>query len=255
MWQAPHIVVIAGWVGKVLFPSHKPVPQMVTHSLSGDYNDIDVVAAPKLMEVVLAHCPGAVDRWVGPYVSLAWSRLQTATRRPLQDQLIALIAVAMHYNVALTLQALEARGATQQLLQGWAEMLAKRRPSGRKPAHFRQQRLKKLISLGLVALLAAPDAALPPAVGAALPAVLRGAVTLLSDLKAQQDEAAANMAAGSGSVDEEVTGASCWGPWLTIASACTAVQACTAVFSVCMISTTHSDSDALQPCHVLLPSG
>lgn len=178
--------------------------QMVTHSLTGDYNDVDVVAAPKLMEVVLAHCPGAVDRWVGAYVSLAWSRLQTATRRPLQDQLIAFVAVALHYNAGLALQALESRGATQQLLQGWAEMLAKRRPSGRKPAHFRQQRLKKLSSLGLVALLAAPEAALPPAVAVALPAVLRGAVMLLSDLKAQQDDAAANMAAGSGSVEEEV---------------------------------------------------
>lgn len=178
---------------------------MVTHSLSGDFSDIDVVAAPKLMEVVFAHCPGAVDRWVDPYVSLAWARLQTATRRPLQDQLIVLIAVALHYNAALTLQALQARGATQQLLKGWADMLAKRRPSGRKPAHFRQQRLKKLSSLGLVALLAAPDASLPPTLAAALPAVLRGEVQLLSDLKAQQDAAEANMAAGSSSAEEEVS--------------------------------------------------
>ena len=190
-----------------------PPLQLVSHSLTGDFNDIDVVAAPKLMEVVLAHCPGAVDRWVERFVSLCWTRLQRTTRRPLQDQLIVLVAVALHYNVGLTLQALEACGATQQLLGGWADLISARRPSGRKPAHFRQQRLKKLCSLGLAALLAAPEAALPPAVAAALPAVLRGAVTVLGDLKAQQDAAAEELAAGSGS-EEEVSKAEYYSPLL-----------------------------------------
>ena len=173
-----------------------PPLQLVSHSLTGDFNDIDVVAAPKLMEVVLAHCPGAVDRWVERFVSLCWTRLQRTTRRPLQDQLIVLVAVALHYNVGLTLQALEACGATQQLLGGWADLISARRPSGRKPAHFRQQRLKKLCSLGLAARLAAPEA-----------------VTVLGDLKAQQDAAAEELAAGSGS-EEEVSKAEYYSPLL-----------------------------------------
>lgn len=172
---------------------------MVSHSLSGDFSDTDVVAAPKLMEVVLAHCPGAVDRWVEPYITLAWQRLQRTTRRPLKDQLVVLVAVALHYNAPLALAALHRLGAAQQLLGGWSEMIAARRPSGRKPAHFRQQRLKKLCALGLAALLRAQDEALQPAVAAGLPQVLQGAMRLLSDLKAQQEAAAQQLEDGSGS--------------------------------------------------------
>lgn len=162
-----------------------------------------MVAAPKLMEVVLAHCPrGSVDRWVEPFVSLAWQRLQRTTRRPLKDQLVALVAVALHYNAPLTLAALHRLGAVGALLGGWHDLIAMRRPSGRKPAHFRQQRLKKLASLGLVALLAAPDDALGPQLVAGLPQVLRGAVTVLADLRAQQEDAAAQLAEGSGSGEE-----------------------------------------------------
>lgn len=182
-----------------------PAPQMVSHSLGGDFSDIEVVAAPKLMEVVLAHCPSpAADRWVEPYVSLAWARLQRATRRPLKDQLVVLISVALHYNAGLTLAALHRLGAAGPFMAGWSDMIAARRPSGRKPAHFRQQRLKKLASLGLVALLRAPDDALGPLAGG-LPAVLRGALTLLNDLHAQQVEAAEALEAGTGS-EEEVGG-------------------------------------------------
>jgi hypothetical protein len=181
---------------------------LVSHSLSGDFNDTDVVAAPKLMEVVLAHCPGAVDRWVDPYVSLAWQRLQRTSRRPLKDQLVVLVAVALHYNAGLTLAALHRLGATQQLLGGWSDLITARRPSGRKPAHFRQQRLKKLCVLGLVALLHAPDDALAGPLAGGLPQVLRCAVTVLNDLRAQQEEAAQELAEGSGGDDE----VGFWGP-------------------------------------------
>lgn len=175
----------------------------MSHSLNGDFNDIDVVAAPKLMEVVLAHCPGAVDRWVEPYVALAWQRLQRTSRRPLKDQLVVLVSVALHYNATLTLAALHRLGATQQLLGGWADLLAARRSHGRKPAHFRQQRLKKLCVLGLVALLGASDEALTAPLVAGLPSVMRGCVQVLSDLKEQQDAAAEQLAAGS--EEEEVS--------------------------------------------------
>lgn len=179
-----------------------PSPQMVSSSLAGDHSDIDVVAAPKLMEVVLAHCPGQVDRWVEPYVGLAWQRLQRTSRRPLKDQLVTLVAVALHYNASLALGALHRLGVTQQLLGGWADLINARRASGRKPAHFRQQRLKKLCVLGLVALLAAAEDALQPQLVAGLPSVLRGCVQVLSDLKEQQEEAAQQLEDGSGS--EEV---------------------------------------------------
>jgi hypothetical protein len=178
--------------------------QLVSHALSGDFSDTDIVAVPKLMEVVLAASPaGSVDRWVEPFIGLAWSRLQRTTRRPLKDELIALVSVALHYNSTLALGALHRLGATNQLLGGWSELINARRCNGRKPAHFQQQRLKKLCALGLVALLRAADDALQPPLVAGLPQVLHGTLAVLSDLKKQQEEAAEQLQAGSGSEEEE----------------------------------------------------
>lgn len=60
-----------------------------------------------------------------------------------------------------------------------------------KPAHFKAQQDKKVMVLGLLALLGnTPDAALPPEIAAGLPQLLSGLVRLLMDLKAQQDRAA-----------------------------------------------------------------
>jgi hypothetical protein len=60
-----------------------------------------------------------------------------------------------------------------------------------KPAHFKPQQAKKVMILGLLALVGnTPDAALPAEIAAGLPQLLSGLVRLLMDLKAQQDRAA-----------------------------------------------------------------
>jgi hypothetical protein len=57
--------------------------------------------------------------------------------------------------------------------------------------HFKPQQAKKVMILGLLALVGnAPDAALPAEIAAGLPQLLSGLVRLLMDLKAQQDRAA-----------------------------------------------------------------
>ena len=43
-----------------------------------DYEESDVQAAPKLMEVVLQNCKGRVDQCVGPYLALSLRRLPVA---------------------------------------------------------------------------------------------------------------------------------------------------------------------------------
>lgn len=60
-----------------------------------------------------------------------------------------------------------------------------------KPAHFKGQQDKKVVVLGLLALLGMPDAALPAEIAAGLPQLLSGLIRLLMDLKTQQENAAA----------------------------------------------------------------
>jgi hypothetical protein len=76
-----------------------------------------------------------------------------------------------------------------------------------KPAHFKPQAAKKVMILGLLALVGnTPDAALPAEIAAGLPQLLSGLVRLLMDLKAQQDRAAEAAEEEEEEPDEEVSG-------------------------------------------------
>jgi hypothetical protein len=47
--------------------------QMVSHTLSGDYDELNMIPAVKLMEVVLQNCPGKVSALVCYVTVLATS--------------------------------------------------------------------------------------------------------------------------------------------------------------------------------------
>lgn len=64
--------------------------------------------------------------------------------------------------------------------------------------HYTSPREKKVLILGLVALLSLPDAQLPPEVRAGMPQVTSAVLRLLLALKQQQDEHARR-----GSSDDE----------------------------------------------------
>jgi hypothetical protein len=57
-----------------------------------------------------------------------------------------------------------------------------------KPKHFRRMHDKKVCVLGLVAVLAAPDASLPLEIKAGLPQIMSGLLRLLGALKEQKEE-------------------------------------------------------------------
>jgi hypothetical protein len=104
------------------------VVQIVKVSLTGDHNDNDIVAAPKLLDVVLQHCKGAVDVWVEPYVHLALDRLSSKQcSRSLRDELVLLVANALIYNAALALTAIQKVGATAVFFGSWFQMIFARR--------------------------------------------------------------------------------------------------------------------------------
>lgn len=180
------------------------VYQMVHHSLSGQFQEVDILSAPKLMEVVLQNCRGRVDGWVQPYVILCWEKLKSCSSRALKDRLVLVIADAFYYNASLALGGLQSQQALGPVLQGWLHMILERRPSG-KPKHFKRVQDKKVCVLGLVSLLCLPDASLPPEVLQGLPKVLTGTLTLLSDLKVQLADLEKARSSGEED-DEEVPG-------------------------------------------------
>eukprot|EP00798_Chlamydomonas_sp_ICE-L_P030404 gene30404-35409_t len=115
------------------------VYQMVQHSLSGDYDEADIISAPKLMEVVLQSCRGAVDQYVAPYMALALAKLNTAKSRSLKDLLVTVVANALYYNPALALATLSqsGAGAVSTFFGLWFGMIFATRGPTTKPKHFR----------------------------------------------------------------------------------------------------------------------
>lgn len=98
---------------------------------------------------VMQACRGMVDVWVAPYISLAMQKLATCSSRTLKDNLVLVVANALYYNPALTLQALQAQGALQQFLQGWFAMIMANKSNG-KPKHFKRMQDKKVCERGVL---------------------------------------------------------------------------------------------------------
>eukprot|EP00878_Enallax_costatus_P008370 GHUV01008748.1.p1 GENE.GHUV01008748.1~~GHUV01008748.1.p1 ORF type:complete len:267 (+),score=129.68 GHUV01008748.1:211-1011(+) len=131
-----------------------------------------------------------VDEWLQPYLQLTLTKLQTAENRLLRDELLLLVANALYYNSGATCAILQQFGALQQLFSMLFSFIFARSKKD-KPAHFKGQQDKKVVVLGLLALLGLPDNALPPEIAAGLPQLLSGLIRLLVDLKTQQENAAA----------------------------------------------------------------
>ncbi|KAG1660790.1 hypothetical protein FOA52_011331 [Chlamydomonas sp. UWO 241] len=165
------------------------VYQMVEYSLKGEYEEREVVCAPKLLEIVLQVCRGQVDQWVGPYLQLTLGKLATVENRTLKDTLVCTAANALYYNAPLALGLLgqQAPGAVAQFFGLWFSMIFANKKSG-KPKHFRRMHDKKVCVLGLVAVLATPDASLPMEIKAGLPQIMAGLLRLLGALKDQKEE-------------------------------------------------------------------
>ncbi|GFH09661.1 importin N-terminal domain-containing protein [Haematococcus lacustris] len=126
--------------------------QLVSHSLSGDYSDKEVVPAAKLLQLVLQTCRGSIDNWVGPYIGLALQRLPRTEHNSLKDALVQVVAAALYYNPLLTLRVLVESGTLASFFSGWVTMILATRASSGKAVHFRSMQDKKVCILGLLAL-------------------------------------------------------------------------------------------------------
>lgn len=126
--------------------------------------------ATELIESVLHNCRGRVDRILPDVLSIAVRRLASEIdSKEFKVLLIEVIANALYYNPALTLQILEAQGATQAVFGQWLEAI----PMFRRPYDI------KLVVLGLSAIFELPLASLPPVIQQGAKVILEASVKLL----------------------------------------------------------------------------
>ncbi|PRQ38093.1 hypothetical protein RchiOBHm_Chr4g0409961 [Rosa chinensis] len=157
-------------------------------SILADRNmeDGDIEPAPKLIQVLFQNCRGQVDQWVEPYIRITFERLRRAEKSYLKCLLVQVIADALYYNAALTLNILQKLGIATDLFNLWFQMLQEVKKSGVR-VHFKREHDKKVCCLGLTSLLTLPAGQLP---AEALGRVFRATLDLLVAYKDQVAAAA-----------------------------------------------------------------
>jgi hypothetical protein len=158
-----------------------------------------VVCASQLMSVILQNCRGRVDHCVGPYMALIVGQIHGAAAsasaggeemdREVLDALLVTGADALYYNPALTLSTLSSSGTLPIFMGTLAKAIGTKRKNGNMK-HFNGKREKKIIILGLSAVLGIPSPQLPPGIGETLGQVTAAIVQLLIALKQQEDNKA-----------------------------------------------------------------
>jgi len=158
----------------------------------GEYTEYDSLKnAPKMLEVVLMNCRGQVDDQLPAYLAMVTEKLFGGEAMPdyFEDALALVVFQAFIYNAPLTLQVLGQAGALERVLGRMMELVTARKgKKGVKPAHFKGEYQKKVVCLGMTALLVVPDAALGPLAGS-LGAVLGPLLQVLGFYKDQMEQA------------------------------------------------------------------
>lgn len=158
-----------------------------------------VVCASQLMSVILQNCRGRVDHCIAPYIALLTGQLHGAAasagvsgeeiERDVVDALLVTGADALYYSPALTLSALSSSGTLPLFMGTLAKAIGTKRQNG-SMKHFRGKREKKVIILGLTAVLGINSPQLPQGIGETLGQVTAAIVQLLIALKQQEDNKA-----------------------------------------------------------------
>ncbi|KAL5072074.1 hypothetical protein RYX36_022961, partial [Vicia faba] len=106
--------------------------QSLWNMIMADKNkeDNDIVPAPKLIEVVFQNCRGRVEHWVEPYLRITIERLNRTEKSYLKCLFMQLIADALYYNAALTLNILQKLGVASEFFHLWFYLLGQVKKSG-----------------------------------------------------------------------------------------------------------------------------
>ncbi|KAF8689581.1 hypothetical protein HU200_041756 [Digitaria exilis] len=146
--------------------------------------DSDIEPAPKLIEVLFQNCKGNVDQWVEPYLRITIERLRRAQKPYLKCLLVQVIANALYYNPALTLETLNKLGVAADIFNHWFTMLQQVKKSGAR-VNFKREHDKKVCCLGLTSLIGLPADKIP---AEALDRIFKATLELLVAYKDQVAE-------------------------------------------------------------------
>ena len=146
----------------------------------------DMLTAPKLMECVLANCKGRVDDLLPLYLQLSVQSLIEfqPDSRFLQDLLMGVVMNGLIYNADQTVKHLQP--ALPMVLEKLVNMLELRSKSSQKRKHFLRVHDKKIVALGLMALIQSPEANNLNLINEqSVMHLMRHLVSLLEDLRKQ----------------------------------------------------------------------
>lgn len=163
--------------------------------LDEETNDAVVIDAIRIYESLILCCggadikatrseerpPGRIDALLPSLISDMLTRLQVAEQRMLKCVLIDTLMECFLYSTPLTLAALDAAGATDVLLRAVLECDIK--------AFFQRMHDKKMVAMGLTALLfSTPLATLPANIRGLAPVLLAYTLRVIDALQAQSVE-------------------------------------------------------------------
>jgi len=169
-WMDQMIIPLDNYIsrGNDVFLSNPDYLKMILsmyHKLMGDtgVEEIDAGEGAQLIEVVLQHCRGRIDEFVPGILELAIKRLLAleTQKKSLKVLCLEVVANALWYNSALTLQAMDAKGFMAQTFQSFYE----------NSPHFKRLKDKKLAIVGLSCIFGVPFGSLPTTLQPALGSV------------------------------------------------------------------------------------
>lgn len=134
--------------------------------------DIDVVAACRVLYSLLHNLFGKIDACIPSIVLLVCSRLAIPLEDATARHLLSVFSSLLHYNPVLTLEATESLNATAGVFKVWLEDLSR----------YDTALDRKLFVLGAMSLLKVPLAQLPAGLHPHMKSVIHAAMKVLAEL-------------------------------------------------------------------------
>lgn len=151
-------------------------------------DESEIVPAPKLLCAVIQNCKGGIDDYLEQYLLLSLRKLQASESVTLKDLLVEVVASALFYNPALTLQVLQKHDALHHFFDLWLHNIFATNKKGTSSRHFRREYDKHVCVLGLASLYTLPGSALPSELQAGETRLVSGILKLLLDLKGLREK-------------------------------------------------------------------
>jgi hypothetical protein len=188
-YQMTYLQMITHMVKKIFEQDRAMISSESGECVGGE---LDSVKACQLFFSVLHNCFGRVDPWIQDCVDLVLARMfgqgtaeqgiEAARGNRLKTMCVEVLASAMHYNVQVTLAAIEARGMTEKVFEFWIATL--QATSDKLGSPFQSRFSKKLSVLGMTNLMRVPLGSLPATVQAGMSQIFTETLRTLIKMEA-----------------------------------------------------------------------